>query len=288
MLVSKVLSDEYVDKLVEIFKKKNWRVKEEGKNSVFDRFCKRLTELKSDEERDLIIELTNKFLWVQSNMYEEYLLKALKGLFNSSEWILEEGKAICICPLSLPKDFGHLKSSTFMLYLCQSILLRTYPEFQENQVWICENPKLLNQHMDELGTIILIDDFIGSGETALECLEYLKFINKKKYIVSLVAQEDGIKNIIKKGDLVFSAEIRKKAITDEYSKSDVEDKLRKMRMISKHLKAPKNYQLGYANTESLVAMIKTPNNTFPVYWFENKEDSYAPFTRKNNIKVIKE
>lgn len=44
--------------------------------------------------------------------------------------------------------------------------------------------------------------------------------------------------------------------------------------------------MGYASTESLVAMIKTPNNTFPVYWCECKENSHAPFVRKGNIKVI--
>ena len=56
--------------------------------------------------------------------------------------------------------------------------------------------------------------------------------------------------------------------------------------ISKQLQAPKGMQLGYASTESLVAMIKTPNNTFPVYWCECKENSHAPFVRKGNIKVI--
>lgn len=72
MLGRKVLSDKYVTKLYNIFEKKNWKIWEEGDSSVFDRFCERLVELESDEERDLIIELTNEFLWIQSNMYEEY------------------------------------------------------------------------------------------------------------------------------------------------------------------------------------------------------------------------
>ena len=45
-------------------------------------------------------------------------------------------------------------------------------------------------------------------------------------------------------------------------------------------------QVNFTVTESLVAMIKTPNNTFPVYWCECKENSHAPFVRKGNIKVI--
>ena len=155
-----------------------------------------------------------------------------------------------------------------MLYLCQGILLRTYSEFQEKQVRICETPEILKEHADKIGALILIDDFIGSGETALECLEYLNFVNVKTYIVALVAQEEGINNISSEGISVFTAVSRKKAITDVYPEEEAKEKIKKMIKISKQLQAPKGMQLGYASTESLVAMIKTPNNTFPVYWCE--------------------
>ena len=204
MLGRKVLSDKYVTKLYTIFKQKKWKIQEDGDYSVFDRFCSRLAELENDEERDLIIELTNEFLWIQSSMYEEYLLKALKKLFKSKEWEPEKGKNIYICPLLAARDFGKLKSSTYMLYLCQSILMRTYSEFQEKQVHICETPEILKEHADKIGALILIDDFIGSGETALECLEYLNFVNVKTYIVALVAQEEGINNISSEGISVFT------------------------------------------------------------------------------------
>lgn len=32
-----------------------------------------------------------------------------------------------------------------MLYLCQSILLRTYTEFQDEQIRICETPEVLKE-----------------------------------------------------------------------------------------------------------------------------------------------
>lgn len=289
MLGKKVLSEKYVMKLYTIFEQKNWQLQEKSEHSVFDRFCSRLAELENDEERDLIIELTKKFLWVKASMYEEYLLEALKKLFESKEWKKEKDKSIYICPLLAEKDFGKLKSSTHMLYLCQSILMRTYSEFQEGQIRICETPKVLEEHKDKIGALILIDDFIGSGETALDCLEYLKFlkdIDKNIYIVSLVAQEEGINNISKEKIEVFSAVVRKKAITDAYPESEANEKIETMLNISKHIHAPKGMQLGYANTESLVSMIKTPNNTFPVYWYEHKNKTHAPFVRKENIKVI--
>lgn len=290
MLGKKVLSDKYVTKLYTIFEQKKWSIQENGDYSVFDRFCSRLAELENDKERDLIIELTHEFLWIQSNMYEEYLLTALKKLFDSRKWKPDKDKNIYICPLLPENDFGKLKSSTYMLYLCQSILMRTYSEFQESQIRICETPEVLKKHEDRIGSLILIDDFIGSGETALECLEYLKVLknsNKKIYIVSLVAQEEGIKNISKENVSVFTALTGKKAITDKYPESEAKEKIEVMKNISKHLHAPKGMQLGYADTESLVAMIKTPNNTFPVYWYENKKNTYAPFVRKENVKVIR-
>lgn len=60
-----------------------------------------------------------------------------------------------------------------------------------------------------------------------------------------------------------------------------------MKNISKKLHAPNGMELGYASTEGLVAMIKTPNNTFPVYWYEYKNRNYAPFVRKENVKTIR-
>lgn len=92
MLGRKVLSDKYVTKLYTIFKQKKWKIQEDGDYSVFDRFCSRLAELENDEERDLIIELTNEFLWIQSSMYEEYLLKALKSYLKVKSGNQRKGK----------------------------------------------------------------------------------------------------------------------------------------------------------------------------------------------------
>ncbi len=289
MLKQKILSEKYVLELYRIFEEKNWETQELGKYSVFNRFCSRLAELDNDEQRELILELTHQFLWVQSKNYEDYLLKVLKKLFSSHEWKRDKGKNIFICPLLAKKDFGKIKSGTSLAYLCQSILLRTFPEFQEEQIQICTTPEGLKSCMDNIGVLILIDDFIGSGGTALECLGYLTFLKEKNistYLVSLVAQKDGVDLIKAQHVPVFAAEIRKKAITDAYPKREAEEKLKIMKSIGKCIHANKKYYLGYNDSESLVAMIKTPNNTFPVYWHEQENKTLAPFVRRRNIQVI--
>lgn len=292
MITKKVLSDKYVEQLYLLFERKNWDKQESGESSVFDRFCERLAELESDTQRDLVMDLTENFLWVNTGMYERYLISAFKKLLQDESWKPEKGKNVCICPLLPEADFGKTKSSTFLLYMCQGILLRTYTEFLDGQVRICETPEVLHEqkYRDNIDAVILVDDFIGSGETALASLAYLDFLKKEKkkiYILALVAQREGIKNIRKEGITVFANTIREKGISDRYEKEEVPQKLEEMKKISRLLHAPKEMNLGYLESESLVAMNKTPNNTFPVYWYEKKGHSHAPFPRKENVKMIR-
>lgn len=61
-----------------------------------------------------------------------------------------------------------------------------------------------------------------------------------------------------------------------------------MKRIGKKLKVKNKMYLGYKESEGLVTMIKTPNNTLPFYWDEGKRDGkfmMAPFPRRNNIGV---
>ena len=293
MIIKEVISDKYAEQLYALFERKKWRIEEIGKYSVYDRFCERLAELENDTQRDLILDLAENFLWVNSGMYEKYLIDAFDKLFHDEDWKPEKGKNIFICPLLPERDFEKKKSSTFMLYLCESILLRTYEEFQDGQIRICETPEVVKEqkYRDVMGALILIDDFIGSGQTALECLTYLKFLQeegKKIYILTLVAQKEGVENIQKEtGISVYAKAVREKGISDRYDKEEAEEKRKEMKKISRLLQAPKGMDLGFEKSESLVAMNKTPNNTFPVYWCEKKGHTHAPFPRKENVKTIR-
>ena len=55
-----------------------------------------------------------------------------------------------------------------------------------------------------------------------------------------------------------------------------------MSSIETSIGVTEDYRLGYASSEALVSMIRTPNNTFPIYWFRNKKEKlnlHAPFPR---------
>ena len=86
MIIKEVISDKYAEQLYALFERKKWRIEEIGKYSVYDRFCERLAELENDTQRDLILDLTENFLWVNSGMYEKYLIDAFDKLFHDEDW----------------------------------------------------------------------------------------------------------------------------------------------------------------------------------------------------------
>ena len=57
---------------MDIFKLKDWDIDDNLVNKVFEKFCHRLSDLNSDEKRDLVLDLTEKYTWIQIKMYESY------------------------------------------------------------------------------------------------------------------------------------------------------------------------------------------------------------------------
>lgn len=288
-IIKNVLSDKYFNQACNLFEHKKWDIKyEEGEISEFQRFCDRLSILENEEQRDLFIELSYDYLWVPMCEYEQLLGKTWNKFFESHKINYKNKERLVICPLLPEEDFGKNKSSMLMLYLCQGVMLRRHYTFSDEQVRICEKPGLLDSLECEISELVLIDDFIGSGETAIRCLEFIKKLKKQINnitILALVTQTEGKECISRTGVDVISAIERGKGITDKYNQEVCDYKKQIMKDIEKFLNVSYEYKFGYGQSEALVSMIKTPNNTFPIYWYET-ENKKAPFPRKNNIKII--
>ena len=52
-----------------------------------------------------------------------------------------------------------------------------------------------------------------------------------------------------------------------------------MKEIETRIKVRENCEFGYSHSEGLVKMMRTPNNTFPIYWMKNKKNKAPPFPR---------
>ncbi len=298
--VKNSLSEKYVFALKEVFSFNGWNIEEDEVATVFDSFCKRLELLEENEEYvNLILELTKDFLWVRSDTYEKHLKRAFSNMFSDVAWEvcknLKKNEKIFICPIVREADFGKVKSGSYIAYLAQSLSFLILPQFHESQLRIMQSPEQLvgsseNNVFENMRAIIFVDDYIGTGETATECLSYaIDKIPKgiPVFIITIAIQEEGYNSIRKLfPDVnIYYSIIRKKGISDKYSGNMAEDKRKLMKRISKYVTNDDEYLLGYGDSEALIAMVKTPNNTFPIYWRTYK-GFLAPFPRLDSVKAV--
>jgi len=276
-----------IEKVTGIFNKNGWGVTEHAEE--FNRFCNMLENL-SPEQQDLILELTQDFLWVTLNKYENHLYSSLGKIEKD---ILTKCNAIYIMPLlpfrSDKENEIRNESAIFTRYLIKVPRLHNDVSYKGKKICLIDKPSAIPRNIDSLPAIlILVDDFIGTGETAESAINDVCSLasikNKQKIlVVSLVAQEMGIERLKGLGVQVYASIVRNRGIGDRYLTPAREKNTEIMRSIEDLIKVENEFRFGYKRTEALVSMIKTPNNTFPIYWCENsKEDGsrfIAPFPR---------
>ena len=272
-------------KIKDIFEKKNWEIINEDL-SHFDRYCQKIEQFKSKEQKELILELTERYLWIKSTNYITHLEIALKKLLNVKKIkkILkrnekkEKKTKIYVTPLMTPKDFFRTKSFHYFAYLFTgNELYNKFPKINFELINLKINIieqylREVNEYLNKDNTIfIAVDDFIGTGDTAKKYIQTLSFCKniENLIILTLVIQKEAIQKIKENYPKIkiFSSVIRKKGISDCYFNSELSKKISTMKQIEKKLeKLDKKFLFGYGRSESLVTMIRTPNNTFPIFW----------------------
>lgn len=137
-------------------------------------------------------------------------------------------------------------------------------------------------------TVILFDDFIGSGG---------KLVTKGKWLLKNLAEESvtdvsliylsvagmefGVENIKNEtGSLVYTGLSLQKGISDFFEGGKVDECKELMRRIESRLsdsyknKRLKDYSLGFGESEALYFVLNDncPNNVFPVFWWSLLKD----------------
>lgn len=282
------LKPETILKLHEIFIKKDWEIEDDNLNqvSLFNRFSSLLSELTS-EEQELVLELTNNFTRIKPAEYEHHIQIAINNFLLDQVVEMDEINRVYIAPLIAPVDFGKVKSSGVVQYLCRSVI-NYIPEFGSKKIiYIDASVNGLNiekEHINKQGRILLlVDDFVGTGETACSAVDYLindKEIEKEKLIVlSIASLNQGVDCLAEQGIHNYSSLTFDKGITDNcLNAEEVAKKIKIMESIERKIKVKERESLGYNKSEALITLIRTPNNTFPVFWKE-KGGRVAPFPR---------
>lgn len=255
----------------------------EGKY-VLDRFAEMLALL-SREERALILTLVEDFLHCSFLKQWPLLREALNAI---PEDLVSGASKIILLPLAETGDDGKPKSPSGLIYPTANYLLPFMPKFTGIRVIPYDKLARLKskQSFRRDSLIVLLDDFIGSGGTAVKTIRrYRRDLMKRDdrlVIVVVAAQQQGIDLIAKENVPTFAARTRLKGITESTVINERPAALAIMDRLEKRLGVQAGYLRGYGGCEALVKMTRTPNNTFPIFWHPTTASGEAwpaPFRR---------
>lgn len=270
--------DEYTKKMAELFSRNEWLSPSDKKS--LDKLI-RFGECINDESKNMIYDLMLKYKKIPWTNYINLLIEIIDNLPLAK---FHKIKSFYVLPIIQECDKGKPKSSTTVAYAFKS------PEiseniFFENKKMIVNDIKGIPQNINKSSTsnVILVDDFVGTGESALTFLEeneYIKNINKDKiFFIFIAGMQDGIKRIQEKGYTVFCSYIQEKGIDSIPNLNKKQEYILLMEKLETSYSIKENVKFGYGHSEALISLVRTPNNTFPIFW-DGKKNIYAPFERK--------
>ena len=268
-------------KLRMIFKARGWPI---GEGVAFERLCSALACLNM-RQRSLVIALTRAFLRIKFRNYQAYLVRALNRLLVERD-VSDGGHNVWVGPLAKGND---LKGAGTPLYILKETEVHRHPALA-HVTGMCSVIERVPKPTSQDDRLILIDDFIGSGDIADEVINEViaqkGFTPAQIIVLVLVAQRLGKERIERLGCRVVCAEERVKGISDTYSEPEKTAHLACMGSIDAILAVPHRFRLGHKQSEALIEFIRVPDNTFPMYWHETRAGKkigfLPPFPRYGN------
>jgi hypothetical protein len=267
-------------KLYNIFVEKKW-TEYDGNKDVFKKFCELLLNL-NDEQQELIIDLVKRYTWISYSMYQKKIIDILNKVDDCK---LTGIKKIILFPIMKPEDENKSKSGHGILVLTKTTIktLEKYKRFQIEIIESYDTIKANNFILKETDTIFLLDDFLGSGETIKATIEEIllnkNIITSNINVISIAMQSNSIDYLKSIGVIYYTDVTLEKGITDYYITPKLEENVLLMKEIEKLI--PGNHcRFGYNDSEALITLLRTPDNTFPIFWKQHKKSGIfyeAPF-----------
>ncbi|MCM1140698.1 MAG: hypothetical protein NC453_19175 [Muribaculum sp.] len=225
-------------------------------------------QMLNEEQRVLFWDLLKRFLFIPLSKYQEELAIATKKMLDSVNQ-----KNILIYNGLSTKEMGKIKSNYLISYQFKASNLRSIVSLWPRNLQVVNNIKelLCIQSFDDT-TLVLVDDFVGSGETiekafydiSIRLKVYGKVI-RKFVVLCIVAMHQAIERLSRSGIQVYCTHEISRGISDFYSGKDLTNATRIMTEIERKLNVSDNFKFGYRQSEALVSMERCPNNTFALF-----------------------
>lgn len=275
--------DEY-HKKVNLFLRQDWLLsRKEELNSL-------LSNTTSSEEKELLFELLERFTFIKQETFNHLLEEVASEIITSG--FISQNTQIVSLTWDEEADSG------------QKVLDSIKMKFYENDEW--RKVKLVNcvprciKQCDRKGSyqIILLDEFIGTGNTLISRIEYLKKNIKSNFEIKamfLSGIDSAVEKVESLGIEIFCPLVLKKGISGHYSNDELLSKKQLMLDLESNLakrineKEINDYSFGYGKAEALFSaegfLGNTPNSTFPVFWWEKDKNNSKRFTLLHRYEV---
>lgn len=272
---SSVFNVNQLAKLENLFHLKQWLIDTDNELSTFERYVETLSKL-TEEQQNFIIKLSERFLHIGTEKYAQELIPTVERLRK------DYPSSLLLFAQCLPEsERGHLKSSAAVLYQFRGNSIKTSINLGKHTVCASDIKNYLCNLEKGQFKVVLVDDYIGTGDTALDAIEYVKKVspypidNTDIVVLCIVAMKAGVEKLNAEGIQVYCSHEESKGITDYYDGDELEKASSLMHSIEKIIKVNDQNIFGYSQSEALVCMERCPNNTFPIYWLPKK----APYAR---------
>ena len=272
------LSISKLDILGEVFQKHNWPIDNDKQKSYFNKYV-RMLESMSEDEQNMMLELTDNFLHIKQCEYFTILSEVVCSVIANNPSVTQ----YFVLPALAKDDVERLdKSSIHMLYLFRGEELEDAIDNTDIHFQVVKDKnKLLARGIRKNEKILIVDDFIGSGKTIEESFEVHNikgggFKIEDVIVLSLVAHEKGVSYLEHIGvPQIFYNRLINRGISDNYIGEKKSEYVRLMNQIEGRIpKLDEDNRFGYCQCEALLHMHRIPNNTFPVYWLHNNISPY--------------
>lgn len=219
------------------------------KNIFQNRVIKFLrNDLNYNNQKELI-KIISKINWFNTKQINDFIIRNIKKILNDNIMIFQF------------KDTVTSSSNTMISFISNEGMC------EDNQVLSKED--ILNNDLSMFDDVLILDDYLGSGDTIIDSLtKILKKVKTKKiYIVIYAAQNLAIERLKKfgnKNDL--NIEIIYKERLDTYIEY-LEPKTQNYVNTICNLCSESDFKLGWKNSGALVAINKcSPNNNISMIW----------------------
>lgn len=267
------ISTDVLARLETIFQDKHWQIDTSAQVSLYDRYCVTLSKF-APEEQHFLLDLTERFLKIDINAYVSFFEEIAYSIRCDNP-----DSPLLLVPCLPEEEISKNKSAKIALYLMRGT---NYKHVIEDCRIELEDIKSSTHFITQNTIVVLVDDFIGTGDTALGSIEYARrclpdgFPIDHIKIMSIAAMESGVEKIQEFGINVYTHYIINKGISDNYTGESLENAIRLMNSIESKIRVRSKFQFGYKQSEALISMCRCPNNTFPVYWLGKNT---APYER---------